>query len=189
MSRVVVSSSWSSLIARGWLPWDLSCRTSRHKKMKYFTTKGDTVSRARSKFTCLAGKWSMAGWDIIEFWAGYLNVLFDKWNPMATKIWPLLLIVLGTLIKREIYSQVYGKQQTSDSCWEFLKIENRQIETAQNNSCRQKWHETTNFCVEVMNSKWLTIEAKTWSRGTNSRLLCPVNVTFNLPNKVLIKLS
>ena len=46
--------------------------------------------------------------------------------------------------------------------------------------------ETTNFCVEVMNSKRLTIEGKTWSRGTNSRLLCPVNVTFNLCNKVLI---
>ena len=68
----------------------------------------------------------------------------------------------------------------------FSKQENRQIKTAQNNSYGQKWHETTNFCVEVMNSKRLTIEAKTWSRGTNSRLLCPFNVTFNLPNKVLI---
>ena len=45
--------------------------------------------------------------------------------------------------------------------------------------------ETTNFCVEVMNSKRLTIEGKTWSRGTNSRLLSPVDVTFNLRNKVL----
>ena len=33
--------------------------------------------------------------------------------------------------------------------------------TAQNNSYGQKWHETTNFCVEVMNSKRLTI--KLWS--------------------------
>ena len=31
---------------------------------------------------------------------------------------------------------VYGKRQTSDSSWEFLKIENEQIETAQNNSYR-----------------------------------------------------
>ena len=29
---------------------------------------------------------------------------------------------------------VYGKWQTSDSSWEFLKIENEQIETAQNNN-------------------------------------------------------
>ena len=27
-----------------------------------------------------------------------------------------------------------GKRQTSDSSWEFLKIENEQIKTAQNNS-------------------------------------------------------
>ena len=71
-----------------------------------------------------------------------------------------------------------------------IHIENncQNRKTAQNNSYGQKWHETTNFCVEVMNSKRLTIEAKTWSRtGTNSRLLCPVNVTFNVPiNKVLI---
>lgn len=33
--------------------------------------------------------------------------------------------------------------------------------TAQNNSYGQKWHKTTNFCVEVMNSKRLTI--KLWS--------------------------
>ena len=58
--------------------------------------------------------------------------------------------------------------------------------TAQNNSYGQKWHKTTNFCVEVMNSKRLAIEEKTWSHGTNSRLLCPVSVTFNLPSKVLI---
>ena len=35
----------------------------------------------------------------------------------------------------------------------FSKQENRQIKTAQNNSYGQKWHETTNLCVEVMNSK------------------------------------
>ena len=29
---------------------------------------------------------------------------------------------------------VYGKRQTSDSSWEFLKIENEQIKAAQNNS-------------------------------------------------------
>ena len=34
----------------------------------------------------------------------------------------------------EIKLHVYGKRQTSDSSWEFLKIENKQIKTAQNNS-------------------------------------------------------
>ena len=29
---------------------------------------------------------------------------------------------------------VYGKQHISDSSWEFLKVENEQIKTAQNNS-------------------------------------------------------
>ena len=29
---------------------------------------------------------------------------------------------------------VYGKRQTSDLSWEFLKIENKQIKTVQNNS-------------------------------------------------------
>ena len=31
-------------------------------------------------------------------------------------------------------AHVYGKRQKSDSSWEFLKIENEQINTAQNNS-------------------------------------------------------
>ena len=35
---------------------------------------------------------------------------------------------------REIKLHVYEKRQTSDSSWEFLKIENKQIKTAQNNS-------------------------------------------------------
>ena len=37
-------------------------------------------------------------------------------------------------VVREIKSHVYGKQQTSDSSWEFLRIENKQIKTVQNNS-------------------------------------------------------
>ena len=35
----------------------------------------------------------------------------------------------------EIKSHVYGKPLTSDSSGEFLKIENKQIKTVQNNSC------------------------------------------------------
>ena len=33
---------------------------------------------------------------------------------------------------------VYGKWQTSDSSWEFRKIENENMKTAQNNSCGWK---------------------------------------------------
>ena len=35
---------------------------------------------------------------------------------------------------REFKLHVYGKRQTSDSSWQFLKIENEQIKTAQKNS-------------------------------------------------------
>ena len=34
----------------------------------------------------------------------------------------------------EIKIHVYGKPLTSDSSWEFLKIENKKIKTVQNNS-------------------------------------------------------
>ena len=37
-------------------------------------------------------------------------------------------------IIRELKLHAYGKRQTSDSSWEFLKIENEQIKTTQNNS-------------------------------------------------------
>ena len=35
---------------------------------------------------------------------------------------------------REIKIHVYGKPLTSDSSWEFLKIENKKVKTVQNNS-------------------------------------------------------
>ena len=40
----------------------------------------------------------------------------------------------STLVNREIKIHVYAKRQTSDSSWEFLRIENKQIKTVQNNS-------------------------------------------------------
>ena len=40
----------------------------------------------------------------------------------------------GELSNREIKIRVYGKQQTSDSSWEFFRIENKQIETVTNGS-------------------------------------------------------
>ena len=39
----------------------------------------------------------------------------------------------------------------------------------------KKLRETSNLCVEIMNSK-----DETWSRGTNSRLPFDVNVMLNL---------
>ena len=40
-------------------------------------------------------------------------------------------------------TDIYGKRQTSNLRWEFLRIENKQIETAQNSSYRDK---TTTVC-------------------------------------------
>ena len=40
--------------------------------------------------------------------------------------------------KKEFKLHLQGKRQTSDSSLEFLKIENAQIKTAQNNSYGQK---------------------------------------------------
>ena len=38
---------------------------------------------------------------------------------------------LCPLLEKNIHA--YAKRQTSDSSWEFLRIENKQIETVQNN--------------------------------------------------------
>ena len=61
-----------------------------------------------------------------------------------------LYIQASTLLEM---SRVYGKQQTSDSSWEFLRIEKKQIKTVQNNSYTKNWRETTYIWVEVINSK------------------------------------
>ena len=37
-------------------------------------------------------------------------------------------------LKPDIKLHVYGKQQTSDSSWKFLKTENEQIKAVQKNS-------------------------------------------------------
>ena len=36
-------------------------------------------------------------------------------------------------MNREIKIHVYAKRQTSDSSWEFLRIENKQIKTVEDN--------------------------------------------------------
>ena len=42
--------------------------------------------------------------------------------------------ISAKIINREIKVHVYAKQETSDSSWEFLRIENKQRKTVQNNS-------------------------------------------------------
>ena len=56
-------------------------------------------------------------------------------------------------LNREIKIHVYGILQTANVSWEFLRIENKQVKTVQNDSCGQNWHKTTYFCVEAINSK------------------------------------
>ena len=41
----------------------------------------------------------------------------------------------------------------------------------------KKFHETTNLCLEIMDSK-RQVNGETWSRGANSRLPFDVNVMF-----------
>ena len=49
----------------------------------------------------------------------------------------------------------------------------------------KKLHETTNSCVEIMDSK----RRETWLRGTNSLLPFDVNVMLNLSRSVFISAS
>ena len=70
-----------------------------------------------------------------------------KMEPKETLSWltPRLLFLFTRQLKILV--------TTLASCWEFLKIENEQIKTAQNNSYGKKCRETTNLGVEIMNSK------------------------------------
>ena len=52
-------------------------------------------------------------------------------NALTEKAWEDAVQGLGN---RESKLHVYGKRQTADSSRKFLKIENEQIKTAQNNS-------------------------------------------------------
>ena len=61
----------------------------------------------------------------------YLLIFHSE--KFSTLIWRLPLAVNVNLnLSNKLY--VNGKRQTSDSSWDFLKIENGQIKTAQNNS-------------------------------------------------------
>ena len=81
-------------------------------------------------------------------------------NALTEKAWEDVVQGLGN---RESKLHVYGKRQTADSSRKFLKIENEQIKTAQNNSYN------SNFRCRNNEQKKKTIKEETWSRGTNSR--------------------
>ena len=51
----------------------------------------------------------------------------------------------------------------------------------------KKLRETTNLCVEIMNSK-RQVRGETWLRGTNSRLPFDVNVMLNLSNLSILEI-
>ena len=51
----------------------------------------------------------------------------------------------------------------------------------------KKLRETTNLCVEIMNSK-RQVRGETWSRGTNLRLPFDVNVMLNLSNISILEI-
>ena len=86
---------------------------------------------------------------------------------------------------REMKIHVYSIRQTANVSGEFLRIENKQLKKAQNDSCGQNYHKTTYFCVEAINGK-RKIRGKTWSRGANSRLPFGVNVNLNLSINVIL---
>ena len=52
-------------------------------------------------------------------------------------ITPNILFVLKNKEFQRDLSDVYVKQQTSDSSWEFYKTENNKLKTAQNNNHKQ----------------------------------------------------
>ena len=85
-------------------------------------------------------------------------ILFSRHNDTGSRT---------VLTIREVKIHVYGKRQTSDSSWEFLRMKNKQIKTVQNNFYGENWLETTYFWVEVINSKrQLRENLVTWYKFT-----------------------
>ena len=75
--------------------------------------------------------------------------------------------------KRQIQVESFSKQKMSRQ---------KQLKTI---LMDKKLHETTNSCVEIMDSK----RRETWLRGTNSRLPFDVNVMLNLSRSIFISAS
>ena len=79
---------------------------------------------------------------------------FEDENNYEYEIFSILSIAHAwTSVITEIKIHVYRKRQTSDSSWEFLRIENKQITTVPNDSYGENWHKTTYFCVKAIKSK------------------------------------
>ena len=64
--------------------------------------------------------------DLHPFLSGFIrtDILFQSWRCEG----------LNAKSNRQIKIHVYRKLQTSDSSWELLRIENKQIKTARNDS-------------------------------------------------------
>ena len=69
--------------------------------------------------------------------APYKNVFIIIIIIIIIIITPNILFVLKNKEFQRDLSDVYGKQQTSDSSWEFYKTENDKLKTAQNNNHKQ----------------------------------------------------
>ena len=82
---------------------------------------------------------------------------FEDENNYEYEIFSILSITHAwTSVIREIWEitiHVYRKRQTSDSSWEFLTIENKQIKPVPNDSYGKNWHKTTYFCLKAIKSK------------------------------------
>ena len=75
--------------------------------------------------------------------------------PFGSKFITDLIQLIGSTRRsiREFKLHVCGKGQTLDSSWEFLKMENEEIKTAQKILIDKELRESTNICVEKMNSR------------------------------------
>ena len=92
------------------------------------------------------------GTPIIELHHASL-ILFCSCLPPSAKRFLKSSHIRTCEVIREIKIHVYGTRQTANGSWEFLKIENKQIKTVQNDSFGKNWHKSTYFCVEAINSK------------------------------------
>ena len=61
-----------------------------------------------------------------------MTIKKETWSRSTNSRLPFDVNVMLNI--REIKIHVYAKRQTSDSSWEFLRIENKQIKTVPNDS-------------------------------------------------------
>ena len=100
-------------------------------------------------------------------------------------------------VDREFQLHVYDNRKTSDSSWEFFKIENEQtINQLKKSLMDKKLRETTHLCVEIMNSKrnmvtWYKFAFAVWRKRDDYNLTDSANYAslfaWNLRNYSLMK--